>query len=112
MALCYDLYMKMSIRKAPSGSTSSYSIAGLRAELSRAVREAEAGRAVEVTRRGETVAVLLGLPEYERLRRDGGGFSENYDRFREETPLGELAITPEEVFGGLRDRDPGREVVL
>lgn len=101
--------MKMSIRKP---KPSSYSIAGLRAALSRAVREAESGQPVEVTRRGEPVAVLLGLPEYERLRRGGGSFSENYDRFRESTPLAELAIVPDEVFGGLRDRDPGREVAL
>ncbi|MGD2115960.1 MAG: type II toxin-antitoxin system prevent-host-death family antitoxin [Acidobacteriota bacterium] len=88
----------------------SYSVARLRSDLARALREAEAGGAVEITRRGEPVAVLLGRGDYERLRRGGEDFWERYARFRERTDLDALDLDPDEIFGGVRDRSPGREV--
>jgi len=86
-----------------------YSVAALRAELARAVRRAEAGETVEITRRGEPVAVLLGRGAYERLRR-GGDFWERFTRFRKERDLGALDLDPDEIFRDIRDRSPGREV--
>lgn len=89
---------------------SSYSIARLRSELAHAVRAAESGEAVEVTRRGRTVAVLLGLPEYDRLRSERGDFWTAYTQFRERADLEALPTDSDEVFGDVRDPSPGREV--
>lgn len=94
-------------REQPS---SRYSIAGLRAELAQALREAEAGEAVEITRRGEPVAVLLGREDYERLRLGGGDLWERLTRFRDEVDPAALDLDPDQIFSGLRDRSPGRKV--
>ena len=45
------------------------SIAEARDNLSAAVQEAELGKKIEITRRGETVAVLISKREYDSLRR-------------------------------------------
>ena len=55
------------------------SIASLRSRLARAVREAEAGGTVEITRRGKPVAVLVGREDFDRLRQ-GGDFWERSGR--------------------------------
>ena len=102
--------MKMSTESHRKGSKPSYSIARLRSELADAVRAAESGDAVEVTRRGNTVAVLLGLPEYERLRSQRSDFSTAYSKFRERADLESLPSDLDEVFGDIRDPSPGREV--
>ena len=89
-----------------------HSIAEARKNLPSLVRAAEAGKAVELTRRGEPVAVLIGRRHYERLTTKYRGFSETYGEFTREVDLEELAINPEEVFAGPRDDIPGREVDL
>lgn len=99
------MYMGMSKKESLS-----YSIARLRSRLARAIRQAEAGRTVEITRRGRPVAVLVGRDDLERLRQ-GGDFWERYVRFRESADLASLDIDPDDVFGDLRDDpSPGREV--
>ena len=89
-----------------------HSIAEARSNLPSLVREAEAGKAVELTRRGEPVAVLVGRREYEQLTSSHRRFSETYGDFVREFDLRELAIGPEEVFAPVRDDTRGREVVL
>jgi len=89
-----------------------YSIAEARSNLPKLVREAEAGKAVELTRRGEGVAVLISRKEYERLVTGRRSFSEAYDQFVREVDLEELDIDPDEVFAGIRSHDPGRDVEL
>jgi antitoxin (DNA-binding transcriptional repressor) of toxin-antitoxin stability system len=76
------------------------------------VREAESGKAVELTRRGEPVAVLIGRRQYERLTMRYRGFSEAYREFKREVDLDELGIDPDELFAGTRDDVRGREVDL
>jgi antitoxin (DNA-binding transcriptional repressor) of toxin-antitoxin stability system len=76
------------------------------------VREAESGKAVELTRRGEPVAVLIGRRQYERLTMRYRGFSEAYREFKREVDLDELGIDPDELFAGTRDDVQGREVDL
>lgn len=44
-----------------------HSIADARARLPELVREAESGKAIELTRRGEPVAVLIGRKQYDCL---------------------------------------------
>ncbi len=89
-----------------------YSIADARNSLPRLVREAQSGQAVELTRRGEPVAVLIGRQQYERLTSRFRGFSKAYRDFTRGCDLGELAIDPNELFGGIRDDTRGREVSL
>jgi len=89
-----------------------HSIAEARNSLPSLVRAAESGKAVELTRRGEPVAVLIGRRQYERLTLKFRGFSETYEEFTREIDLGELAINPDELFAGGRDGSHGREVDL
>ena len=86
-----------------------HSIAEARKDLPKLVREAEAGKAVELTRRGERVAVLIGQKEYERLVSRSLRFSEAWSNFARDVELAELEIDPTEVFAGVRDRSPGRD---
>jgi len=89
-----------------------HSIAQARSNLPRLVREAESGAAVELTRRGEPVAVLIGLREFRRLTGQGGGFWEAYQAFARDVDLGGLALDPDELFAGTRDSTRGRDVAL
>lgn len=89
-----------------------HSIAEARMKLPRLVREAEAGKAVELTRRGQGVAVLIGRKQYERLVSPSRGFSEAWDNFSREVQLAELQIDPDVVFAGARDDRPGRNAGL
>jgi prevent-host-death family protein len=89
-----------------------WSIAEARSNLPGLVRDAEAGKAVRLTRRGEPVAVLIGRREYERLLSAGRGFSEVYEEFTREFDVRELAIDTDETFASVRDISRGRDVVL
>ena len=88
------------------------SIAEARSNLPQLVREAESGGAIELTRRGESVAVLIGRKQYERLATRARRFSDAWTDFTREVELSELAIDPDEIFNGLRDTRPGREIGL
>ena len=89
-----------------------HSIAEARSNLPRLVREAERGKAVELTRRGEAVAVLIGRRQYERLTGRFRSFSDAYEEFTKNVDLAELAIDPDELFAGTRDDTRGRHVRL
>jgi len=89
-----------------------HSIAEARNSLPSLVRAAESGKAVELTRRGEPVAVLIGRRQYERLTMKYRGFSETYGEYTQEVDLEELAINPDELFAGAREDSHGREVDL
>ena len=86
-----------------------HSIAEARTNLPKLVREAESGKAVELTRRGERVAVLIGQREYERLTARPRRFSEAWADYTRAIDLANLDIDPAEVFGGVRDASPGRD---
>ncbi len=89
-----------------------HSIAEARMKLPRLIREAETGKVVELTRRGERVAFLIGRKQYERLVSRKRRFSEVWDEFRHAIDVPELDIDPDETFGGLRDAVPGRDTGL
>ena len=85
-----------------------YSIAEARDRFTSIVRDVEEKVAgVELTRRGEPVAVLLSVREYRRLSGEKR-FWDSYLAFREGSDLERSGIEPE-VFEGLRDASPGRE---
>ena len=85
-----------------------FSIAEARDQFTSLVRDVEKTPAIEITRRGEPVAVLLSWREYQRLSSEKK-FWDRYSSFRQQFDLGRLAIESE-VFEGLRDASPGRQV--
>jgi prevent-host-death family protein len=89
--------------------TKRYSIAEARHNLAAIVHEAERAAPIELTRRGEPVAVLLSIAEYRRLSGTANSFWEAYAAFRDSIDLSQLQIEPD-VFDGTRDASPGREV--
>lgn len=89
----------------------SYSIAEARDNLASIVHDVEEASAVELTRRGKPVAVLLSVEEYRRMAAGGRDLWDALTAFRGRVDLGRLDIGSE-VFGGLRDPSPGRGVSL
>ena len=89
-----------------------HSISEARSNLPKLVREAESGQPVELTRRGERVAVLIGRRQYDELAAKPRRFSEAWDEFTREIELTALDIDPDELFTGVRDARPGRNVGL
>jgi prevent-host-death family protein len=87
------------------------SVAEARQNFARLIKRAEQGRAIEITRRGESVAVLLSASEYLTLTGHRPSFVEAARRVRERLDVESLGIGDEE-FEGLRDESPGREVAL
>jgi hypothetical protein len=90
--------------------TKQFSIAEARDQFASIARDDEKATAVEITRRVEPVAVLLSWREYQRMHSDKK-FWERYTSFREQCDLARLEIEPE-VFEGVRDPSPGRQVDL
>jgi prevent-host-death family protein len=85
------------------------SIAEARSNLPQLIREAEAGEAIELTRRGEGVAVLLGRNQYERLAAGSRRFSEAWDEFVQGVDVAGLDLDPDQIFAVARDDGPGRD---
>ena len=89
-----------------------HSIADASRHLEELVRKAEQGEEVEITREGEAVAVLIGLPERERLNgRPRKTFADALAEFRRSADF-EAIGDPDEIWGDVRDPDPGRDVDL
>lgn len=82
------------------------SIADARARLPELVREAESGKAIELTRRGEPVAVLIGRKQYDRLVSRRRRFSEAWNDFVREVDLAALNINPDEYSVACAIRHP------
>ena len=89
-----------------------HSIAEARRNLPTLVRHAENGKSVELTRRGEPVAVLIGRQEFERLTSRRCDFSDAWREFSQGVDLAELALDPDELFGDAREAGSGRDVRL
>ena len=92
--------------------TDKHSIAEARRNLPRLVREAEKGMEVALTRRGEPVAVLIGVRRFERLSSNRRSFTAAYRDFTNKSALAELALNPDDLFAGTREGTPGRDVRL
>jgi prevent-host-death family protein len=89
----------------------SYAIAEARANLPTLIDEVEAGAAVELTRRGKVVAVMISVAEYQRLHSQRVSFQEAYQQFLKKYSLAEVGLEPG-FARKLRDRSPGRKVDL
>jgi prevent-host-death family protein len=85
------------------------SVAEARQSFARLIRVAQRGRAVEITRRGEPVAVLLSASEYLALTGERPSFIEAATQLRNRMGIEKLRIGDED-FEGLREATPGRGV--
>jgi len=88
-----------------------YSIAEAKDHFAEAVRTAEAGETVTLTRRGRPVAVLLSESEFRRLSAPKRGFWPALEDFLS-TFDSERDGVEAEYWQSLRDRGPGRGVDL
>ena len=86
-----------------------YSIAEARKKLPTLLHEVEDGQHIEITRRGQPVAVVIPLDEYLRFTTDSNGFMKAYSAWHLTVEPEDLALSPE-FFDKLRDANPGREV--
>ncbi|HEY9787011.1 MAG TPA: type II toxin-antitoxin system Phd/YefM family antitoxin [Candidatus Obscuribacterales bacterium] len=89
-----------------------YSIAEARDNLAAIVHELEAVNSVEITRRGQPVAVLVSKQVYDRLQARKAGFWAAYSAFRKRAHLEELKIDPSDIWGDVREKSSGRAVEL
>lgn len=89
----------------------SFSVAEARQNFARLLQTAERGRVVEITRRGQPVAVVLSAAQYLALVGEGPSFKAAIDELRARLGIDRLGIGDED-FAGLRHRSPGREVPL
>jgi prevent-host-death family protein len=88
-----------------------YTIADAKNRLPALIHSVESGRAVELTRHGKPVAVLLSVKDYQRLMRKKAGFWDALVAFRNRVEKAGVVLTGEE-FEGVRDHSPGRQVDL
>jgi len=88
-----------------------YTIAEARSRLPTIIDEAEAGVEVELTRRGEPVAVVVSLREFDRLRGKRRHFRDAYRKFLETHSLEEIGVE-DDFTASTRDRTSGRKVIL
>jgi len=88
-----------------------YSIAEARDKFTALIRRVEQDTAVELTRRGKPVAMIVSIQHYQQLQAEKTGFWQAFEEFKARFDLEELDIQPE-IFSDLRDKSPGREVVL
>ena len=88
-----------------------YSIAEVRQNLVTIVHELDIQPEIELTRRGEPVAMLLSLDAYRQLQGKSRSFWELYTAYRAMFDPAALGVEPD-AFDGVRDTSPGREVQL
>ncbi|MCB9725544.1 MAG: type II toxin-antitoxin system Phd/YefM family antitoxin [Spirochaetaceae bacterium] len=96
---------------APTMASNKVSVAEARQHFARLIERARKGNPIEITRRGEPVAVLLSAAEYAAMTGERPSFVDATTRVRERLDVEALDIG-EEDFDGLRDRSPGREIAL
>jgi len=88
-----------------------FSIAEAKNKLASIIHQVEKGPSVKLTRRGEPVAVLLSVREYELMGQKSRGFWNALMTFRQVIQDKAVEITDSD-FEGLRDSAAGREVQL
>jgi prevent-host-death family protein len=86
-----------------------YSIAEARASLPAIVDQAEAGREIELTRRGTPVAMVVSVRAFERLQAGRPGFGDAYRSFLKTHALAEIGLD-DDFAASVRGKGAGREV--
>ena len=93
------------------GMSKSYSVADARAHLPEILDDVEAGKDVQLTRRGRPVALVLSPERYEMLRSEHTNFADAYQAFLGRHSPAEIGLEPG-FFSSLRSQDSGRRVRL
>jgi prevent-host-death family protein len=87
-----------------------YSIAEANSNFARIVREAEAGQAVTLVRRGKPVAVVISTTQYEKLLLRNQNKPLSIQQLRKKYQLDQNGLTDDEFALIMdRDRSPGRD---
>ena len=86
-----------------------YAIVDAKNKLTALIHSVEAGQPIKLTRHGKTVAVLLSIKEYERLRQKRRDYWRTLISFRGRMERERIFIENEE-FENLRDSHEGRDV--
>ncbi len=90
-----------------------YSIAESKNRLPAIIHEVEKNDPVFIHRRGKTVAVLLSVDSYERLKNGTRArFFQSYARFRSRMEQQPHLCLESDDLEGLRDQSTGREPLL
>jgi prevent-host-death family protein len=89
----------------------SYSVANARVHLPEILDDVEAGKEIELTRRGRAVAIVISAEKYEALRREQSNFGDAYRAFVDRHPLAEVGLEPD-FLDSLRDQAAGRKIRL
>jgi prevent-host-death family protein len=88
-----------------------YSVAEARSYLPSIIDQAQSGQAIELTRRGKPVAVVVSCREFERLRTERPRFGTAYKSFLKKYSLDEIGVGKD--FATItRDTTRGRKVSL
>lgn len=87
-----------------------YSVIEAQESFPEVLRDAEEGGKVELLQKGNPVAILLSVQEFERLSERRPTFWEAYQEFRRDFDPEQDGIDPDEIFGDLRDPSAGRDL--
>lgn len=96
----------------PKTDRPSYSIVEARNNFAALVRDAEnSDTPVQVTRHGKPVVVILSMEEYERLKnpQPKRDWLTEHLAWRAEWGVDDMDFDPDEIWGDVRDKSPGRE---
>ncbi len=89
-----------------------YSLEEILINSNKIIQEVTEGEAIQITRDGKEFAVIISQAEYEKLSNKKPSFWESIERFRQEYNVEAADIDPSEIFAGVRDKSPGREVIF
>jgi len=105
------MYIYMYIKRETTMAANKVSVAEARQHFARLIERARQGKTIEITRRGEPVAVLLSASEYSAITGERPSFIDAMSQVRERLGVDELEIGDAD-FEGLRGESPGREISL
>jgi prevent-host-death family protein len=94
---------------ASGGHVTTWTMSEARQRFRELLDRAASGQPVQITRRGEVAAVIIGREDFERLQHAGDAFPAALRRFRASVEADDLI---DDELEGLRDRGPGRSVAL
>ncbi len=89
-----------------------YSVEQILINSNKIIQEVTGGEAIQITQDGKEVAVIISQAAYEKLLYKNLDFWESIERFRQEYNVEAADINPSEIFAGVRDKSPGREVIF
>lgn len=99
--------VQMARRTTKSTKSTKMTMTEARAAFAKVLTLAERGEAVEVTRDGRPVAVILSFDEYQKVRKSSVPPSEALREFL--NGLDRRALSGEDPWKGVRDRGKGRD---